>query len=116
MTPQEKQITIQQIASQNLLDPEGIKVLWSRHSIRELAQEGWDRGSVERGLQNCTFIEDYPTIRRPLPDCLVLSYLTEDKPFHAVIAIDEYNQRIFIVTVYKPLPEDWHNEWQLRKK
>ena len=68
------------------------------------------------GLQNGTVIEDYPTLHRPLPDCLVLAWLATGEPVHVVAAIDEINDRWFVVTVYKPSVEEWENEWRTRKK
>ena len=60
-------------------------------------------------------IEDYPAQHRPLPDCLVLGYLATSEPMHAVIALDEANDRLFIVTVYKPSHEEWQDDWRTRK-
>ena len=48
--------------------------------------------------------------------CLVLGWLATGEPFHAVIAVDEVNDRLFVVTVYKPSPEEWEDDWQTRKK
>ena len=47
-------------ATENRSDPQGSMVLWSRHSIAELSNEGWGRIAVEEGLQECRVIEDYP--------------------------------------------------------
>ncbi len=110
-----KQDFIREKARQNKNDPEGTKILWSRHAIVELANEGWTRSEVEKALENGEVIEDYPTQHRPLPDCLVLGELGNGEPLHAVIAIDEANDRLFVVTVYKPKSEEWENDWRTRK-
>jgi len=111
-----KQDFISWKAHQNRADPEGAKILWSRHSIAELVREGWSRAMVEEGLSDSEVIEDYPTLHRPLPDCLVVGWLATGEPFHAVIALDEVNDRLFVVTVYKPSPEEWKDDWRTRKK
>jgi hypothetical protein len=116
MTANEKQNFIRWKARQNQSDPEGTKILWSRHGIAKLIIEGWSRVEVENALQYCSIIEDYPTLHRPLPDCLVLGWLMPGNPFHAVVAVDESNDCLFIVTVYKPLLEEWEDDWQTRKK
>ena len=103
-------------ARQNKADPEGAKILWSRHGIVELVNEGWSRVAVEEGLQNCEIIEDYPTTHRPLSDCLVLGWLASEEPFHAVVAVDDTNDRLFIVTVYSPTTERWEDDWRTRKE
>lgn len=111
----DKQSLIQSIAKQNQFDPSGQRILWSRHAINELISENWTRQSVEDALMSCRVIEDYPMQHRPLPDCLVLGWLAEEIPMHAVIAIDEAQSRLFVVTVYKPSPQEWQDDWQTRK-
>jgi hypothetical protein len=74
------------------------------------------RRQVERALRECELIEDYPALHRPLPDCLVLGWLTPNEPVHAVVAIDLERDRIFMVTVYKPSEEEWEDDWRTRKK
>jgi hypothetical protein len=48
-----KQDFIREKARENYSDPEGNKILWSRHAIAELAEEGWSRRAVEQALQSC---------------------------------------------------------------
>ena len=115
MDAKDKQRFIRRTARRNRADRLGRRIVWSRHGVAELANEGWTRRDVENGLEGCTVIEDYPVTHRPLPDCLTLGWLRSDEPFHAVVAIDETNDRVFIVTVYKPSPEEWENDWKTRK-
>ena len=75
MEPIFKQTFIQDKAYQNVRNPEGTYILWSRHAIQELVADGLTRTQVERALQSCEVIEDYPALHRPLPDCLVLGWL-----------------------------------------
>jgi len=35
---------------------------------------------------------------------------------HAVVVIDEINDRLFVVTVHEPSPEEWEDDWRTRKK
>ena len=56
------------------------------------------------------------TLHRPLPDCLVLGWLTSAEPLHAVVAIVLERDRIFMVTVYRPSEEEWEDDWRTRKK
>ena len=116
MDRREKQSFIREVALQNQSDPEGMKILWSRHGVAELVNEGWRRDQVETALQSGELIEDYPTLHRPLPDCLVLGWLATGEPFHVVVAVDEANRRLFVVTVYKPTSEEWNDDWRTRKE
>jgi hypothetical protein len=110
-----KQAFICAKARENANDPHSSKVLWSRHGIAELSNEGWDRSTVERALEECVLIEDYAHLHRPLPDCLILGFMASREPMHAVVALDAVNDRIFMVTVYRPFPEEWKNDWTTRK-
>jgi hypothetical protein len=74
------------------------------------------RHRVERALQECELIEDYPALHRPLLDCLILGWLAPDEPLHVVVAIDLERDRIFMVTVYRPCGEEWEDDWRTRKK
>jgi len=110
-----KQNFIRSKATENRNDPECKKILWSRHAITELLNDDLTRSEVEKALISCKVIEDYPAQHRPLPDCLVLGMLEYSVPIHAVVALDEINDRIFIITVYRPLKERWENDWRTRK-
>ena len=92
------------------------KVLWSSHATRKLQSESLQRKEVESALSNCEVIEDYPWLTRRLPDCLVLAFTPNDNPLHVVVALDESQDRIFIVTVYRPDRKRWENDWKTRKK
>lgn len=116
MATSSKQNAIRRIAYENQSDSGGQKILWSRHGIAELVNEGWTRAELERGLMAGEIIEDYPTLTRPLPDCLVLGLLAQGVVFHAVVAVDAPHDRLFIVTVYRPSVEEWENDWRTRKR
>jgi hypothetical protein len=111
----EKQRFIRQKARENRDDPEGAKIFWSRHAIVEMINDKLTRTEVERALEQGQIIEDYPAGHRPLPDCLVLASLAGTHPLHAVVAVDEVQDRILIVTVYLPSKEEWQDDWQPRK-
>jgi len=114
MTTENKRKFICDKAKQSSI-PDNEKILWSIHAVRKLRVEGLRKSAVEASLRSCELIEDYHTEGRPLPDCLVLGFMSGE-PIHIVVAIDEENDRILIVTVYRPLPERWKNDWKRRKK
>lgn len=89
-------------------------VLWSRHAIAKLVTENLMREQVETALASIEIIEDYPSAHRPLPDCLVLAFIQPVEPIHAVVAIDDSNARIFIITVYRPDPRRWTHDFRRR--
>jgi hypothetical protein len=81
----------------------------------ELVNEHWERRAVETAFLTGEVIEDYPTAHRPLPDCLVLGTMSGGEPIHAVLAIDNDANKLFVVTVYRPSVEEWENDWRTRK-
>lgn len=109
MTTAEKQAFIQQASRSG-------RVRWKVHSIqRRMQRLPFTLQQIEQSLADCEVIEDYPHLHRPLPDCLVLSFIN-GRPIHVVVAIDETHQQIFIITVYQPDPGVWTNDWKTRRK
>jgi hypothetical protein len=94
---------------------ESSAVLWSVHAVQRLVASSLIRRDVEAALIASELIEDYPIGTRFLPDCLVLGFVAEGEPVHAVVAIDEVRQRILIVTVYRPDPARWSDDFKQRR-
>ena len=111
----EKQTFIRRKARDNVDSADGTQVYWSRHAITAMVHDPLTRTEVEMALQEGDVIEDYPATHRPLPDCLVLGHVPSMHPIHAVIAIDQVRDRIFVVTVYRPSAERWGDDWRTRK-
>lgn len=110
-----KQNFIRLLAAQNARDPNGSKILWSRHAVAALIDDRLHRTAVEGALLHGDVIEDYIPTHRPLPDCLVFGTLPDGRPIHVVVAVDEPRDRIFVVTVYIPTTDRWENDWRTRK-
>ena len=116
MTTEEKEAFIRKKAVEDAFDPTKGKVLWSSHATRKLQSENLQRKEVESALSTCEVIEDYPWLTRRLPDCLVFAFTPNGNPLHAVVAVDEPQDRIFIVTVYRPSKKRGENDWETRRK
>lgn len=115
MFPSGKQNWMREKARQNRASHSGDYILWSRHAIAKLVTLALSRIEVERALEECEIIEDYQAIHRPLPDCLVLGFLASGKAVHVVVAIDQANDRLFVVTVYFPFLDRWQDDQRTRK-
>ena len=107
-----KQIFIRRVAARG----QPSDVLWSRHAISRLTMGDLSRQVVEVALRAGEVIEDYPAAHRALPDCLLLAYLTVETPIHVVVAVDTPNYRIFIVTLYRPDPTRWTDDFRTRRR
>lgn len=70
---------------------------------------------METALQRAQIIEEYAHHHRYLPDCLVLAFLFDDAPLHCVIGINQAQDYILIVTIYRPSIEEWNDDWRTRK-
>jgi hypothetical protein len=110
-----KQAFVRKQAARSRRDPDARSVVWSAHAITELVADRLTRVEVEAGLETGLVIEDYPTLTRPLPDCLILARLVGGGTIHAVVAVDIDLDRILIVTVYRPGPEEWEDDWRTRR-
>ncbi len=91
------------------------RVKWTRHALNELAYEAASVYDVEGALGQAQIIEEYAHRHRFLPDCLVLAFLFDDQPMHCVIGINQPQDYILIVTVYRPRTEEWNDDWRTRK-
>ncbi len=92
------------------------KIDWTVHAIEEAFHDGFQQEEVERGLHEAEIIEDYPIRGRRLPDCLILGFTPAGRAFHCVVAIDEDNDRLILVTVYEPDAGAWKSDFKTRKK
>jgi hypothetical protein len=91
------------------------RVKWTRHALNELVAEPVSVNDVEVALGQAEVIEEYPHLRRYLPDCLVLAFVSPDQPIHCVVALNEPQDYILIVTIYQPDVEEWEDDWKTRK-
>ena len=90
-------------------------VRWSQHALGELASEEITVQDVLVALQQGIVIETYPHRHRFLPDCLVLAFDPNKEPIHCVVAANEPEDYLLIVTIYRPSPEIWEDDWKTRK-
>ena len=110
----EKEIFIRSKAGEHIPE-KNEKILWSLHAISKLRIDRLRKDQVEDSLKDCIIIEDYDMEGRPLPGCLVLGFIGSE-PVHSVIAVDIEFDRIILITVYRPSPERWENDWKRRKQ
>jgi len=92
-----------------------LQIRWSTHALGELAEDRLTVSEVERALSQATVLEDYIQTNRYLPDCLVLAFSQNSEPIHAVIAVNEAQDYILVVTVYRPNLKEWESDWRTRK-
>ena len=87
------------------------QIKWSSHAVRRMLERGISREEVLSCLLGDEIIERYPD-DLPFPSCLVLGY-HRDKPLHIVCAIGQ--GKLWIITVYRPSPERWSDDFRRRR-
>jgi hypothetical protein len=86
---------------------------WNKHSLERMMKRGIAREEVRQAVLQGEIIEEYPN-DYPLPSCLIFS--SRLKPLHVVLAYNEENQTIYIITVYIPDLKHFENDLKTRKK
>jgi len=71
---------------------------------------------LEQALGSCEIIEDYPEDPREA-SCLVLGF-AGGKPIHAVCAIKQDPDEVFLITLYDPSrrPQKWTANYRRRRR
>ena len=82
------------------------------HGAQQLIARRLQRRDVEQAAATGEIIEDYPEHHYG-PACLVLGRTAAGEPLHMVCSLRE---RVDIITVYRPDPEEWEHDWKTRRR
>lgn len=89
------------------------KVTWTGHVQKRMLSKMITTSDVERCILEGEIIEQYPD-DYPYPSCLILGVDTGEAFIHVVVGSDF--TRLWIVTAYRPDPDEWESDWKTRKK
>ena len=89
------------------------RVIVTRHASIEAKNDRLSISEIYSATIVGEIIEEYPT-DCPNPSCLILGYLDDGEPIHAVWAYDQQLEYGHLVTVYRPDPDKWIR-WRLRR-
>lgn len=92
----------------------GKKIVFRIHALKRMFERRIDVADVTGILVSGILVEDYP-LDQPYPSKLMLGRVG-NRPIHIVVAENERESEIVIVTVYEPDPERWDQEFKSRKK
>jgi hypothetical protein len=87
---------------------------FSRHAIERMFHRGIPPNAVERVAGDGEVIGAYPD-DVPFPSMLVLGF-DGGQPVHVVVARDPGSGLCHIVTVYRPDPELWGDDFKTRRE
>jgi len=69
---------------------------------------------VRNVLINGEIIESYID-DKPFPSYLVFGHIKDKKPLHIVVSLDLEEERLWVITVYNPSPDEWEKGFKRRK-
>lgn len=88
-------------------------VRFSGHAIRRLFERTLNRSAILDIVQNGVVIADYSD-DKPYPSCLLLGHDGND-PVHVVVGREAAEKRCVVITVYRPDPAKWSDDFKQRR-
>lgn len=89
------------------------KIQWTEHVMKRLIKRNITRAEIKSALMTGTIIEEYPA-DYPFPSCLVLGTSHPAHYLHVVCGIG--NDRLWIITAYKPDDSIWDESFTKRRE
>jgi hypothetical protein len=89
------------------------KLTFRQHAIQRMFERSISTSDVRAGIEQGEVIREYPD-DTPYPSRLMLSWIAE-RPLHVVIATNEADDEILVITVYEPDPALWTNDFRSKK-
>jgi hypothetical protein len=90
------------------------KIAFKKHTVLRMHQRQISSAEVANILCMCELVEEYPN-DFPLPSSLVMGYTEKRRPIHAVVAFNEEEDIIWVITVYEPTLEEWEKGFKVRR-
>lgn len=84
-----------------------------QHAAQRMLERSISVADVLIALNSGATVEDYPD-DTPFPSRLTLGWV-EERPVHVVWATAAGTDRVVIITVYEPNPEEWDNTFTRRR-
>ncbi len=91
------------------------KIAFKKHALTRMLERSIDSSNVVEALLNCEIIKKYEK-DKPLSSYLILGYTEKKKPLHINLAIDEIDEMLWIITMYRPDKNLWTADYKRRKK
>jgi hypothetical protein len=92
-----------------------MKFEFTRHAILRMSERGIGVDEVERAVRDGRIIARYPD-DRPYPSCLTV-LIANTVPIHVLYSMAETDEGkvFYIITVYRPDPAEWNNDYSERR-
>lgn len=90
------------------------RVSFKKHTLLRMHQRKISVDEIKAALCECEVVESYPK-DRPLPSALLLGFTKARRPIHAVLAINEEDEMLWVITVYEPTLVEWRDGFKERR-
>jgi hypothetical protein len=90
------------------------KVSLKKHCILRMRQRRISIDEFKEAMSHAKIVEYYQD-DYPLPSALILGFTALGRPLHAVAALDQNGEMLWIITLYEPTIELWDDQFKNRK-
>ncbi len=95
------------------MDLKGENMIFRIHAVQRMFERNIGAEDVRKVLSEGEVIEEYPD-DTPYPSRLIFGWC-EGRPIHVVVAINEKERSVIVVTVYEPEKEKWDADFARRR-
>ena len=88
------------------------EIFWRNHILIRMQQRSIRIADVINCILTGAIIEEYPT-DNPYPSCLICGRTLDKKFLHVVCAIG--NNKLWMITTYYPNPDEWDENFTVRR-
>jgi hypothetical protein len=93
---------------------ENNSIEWRKHALQRMFERFISRKDVKEIILSGEIIEEYQD-DKPFPSALFFKMIN-NRPLHSVVAFDESEQKLFVITAYEPTFEKFEPDFKTRKK
>lgn len=87
--------------------------LTSRYALRRIVERNIREAEICEVGARAVIIEDYP-LDKYSPSCLLLSFTEDSAPLHIHVSRAD-GEKVRIITIYRPNPEEWDDSFAVRR-
>ena len=87
-------------------------IVWTAHILERMQERNTEPSDVIQCIKYGKIIEQYPQAY-PYPACLILGRKINQTIIHVVVGFGD--DCLWIITVYEPNEDEWHNGFAERK-
>jgi hypothetical protein len=82
------------------------------HMLIRFQQRNISYNDIKAAIMSGEIIEDYPN-DYPYPSCLICGYSINGSALHTVVGMSD--TKLWLITAYKPDPEQWSEDFKVRR-